>query len=64
MELTPAQVKRFKELHEQCGGLENYTDDQIREIANGVASIFLTLFKINQRIKKEEKQNEETKSKN
>jgi len=63
MELTPEQVKKFKELHIN-GELEHFTEDQIREIANGVANFYLILFKIYQRIKKEEKQDEKIKSKN
>jgi len=51
--LSKNQVERFKEIHTKDGGLGNYTEEQIREIANGVANYYLTLFKIYQRIKKE-----------
>lgn len=57
MELTEAQIKQFKKLHEKYGGLNNYSEAQIREIANGVANYYLTLFKIYQRIKKEKNAN-------
>jgi len=52
MELKPEQIKKFVELHKDLAGFENYTEDQVREIANGVANYYLILFKIHQRIKK------------
>ena len=55
MELKPEQIKKFIELHKDCAGFENYSEDQIIEIANGVANYYLTLFSIHQRIKKENK---------
>ena len=57
MELTAEQVKKFKEIHDKYGGLEGYTEKQIREIAQGVANLFLTRFKTYQRIKNEQKEN-------
>lgn len=53
MELKPEQIKKFVELHKDCAGFEKYSEEQIREIANGVANYYLTLFKIYQRVKKE-----------
>jgi len=53
MELKPEQIKRFKEIHKDCEGFERYTEEQIREIANGVANYYLTLFSIHQRLKRE-----------
>ena len=53
MQLKPEQIKRFKELHKGVEGFDCFSDDQIEEIANGVANFYLTLFKIHQRIKKE-----------
>lgn len=63
MELTAEQVKKFKEIHDKYGGLGEYTDDQIREIAQGVANLFLNRFKTYQRIKREENVNENGKLK-
>lgn len=54
MILKPEQVNKFIELHKDCAGFESYSEDQMREIANGVANYYLTLFNIQQRIKKEE----------
>ena len=54
MELSKEQIDEFKKLHEPFGGLGDYTEEQIREIANGVANYYLTLYKIYQRMKKEE----------
>ena len=54
MELTQEQIDQFKKLHELHGGLEGYTEAQIREIANGVANYYRTLFNIYQRIKREQ----------
>jgi len=56
MELKPNHIKEFKELHKDCGGLGEYSEDQIREIANGVANYYITLFKIQQHIKKKSKE--------
>lgn len=53
MELKPEQIQKFAELHKDVAGFEKYTEDQIREIANGVANYYLTLFKIYQRVRKE-----------
>lgn len=49
MELTDEQVKKFKKIHEPYGGLGNYTDKEIREIAQGVANYFITLHEIQKR---------------
>lgn len=54
MELKPEQIDKFKELHKDCAGFENYSEDEVREIANGVANYYVSLFKIHQRIKKNE----------
>jgi len=54
MILKPEQVNKFIELHKDYAGFESYSEDHIREIANGIANYYLTLFNIQQRIKKEE----------
>ncbi|MEI7810233.1 MAG: hypothetical protein WCI41_01600 [bacterium] len=56
MELTPEQIKKFIEIHKGCIDFSKYSEEQIIEIANGVANYYLTLFKISQRIKKEEEE--------
>lgn len=55
MQLKPEQIKKFIELHKDCEGFDNYSDEQKAEIANGVANYYLTLFNIHQRIRKENK---------
>ena len=55
MQLKPEQIKKFIEIHKDCAGFESYSEEQIREIANGMANYYLTLFNIYQRIKKESK---------
>jgi hypothetical protein len=55
MELSDSHIEEFKKLHQKYGGLNNYSEEQIREIANGLANYYLTLFEIYQRIKKDEK---------
>jgi len=55
MELKPSQIQKFIEIHKDCAGFESYSEEQIREIANGIANYYLTLFNIYQRIKKESK---------
>ena len=44
MQLTEAQINKFKEIHKPYGGLKDYSDEQIVEIANGVAAYFNELF--------------------
>ena len=53
MELKPEQINKFIELHKSLPGFEYLSEEQIREIANKVANYYLTLFKIHQRIKKD-----------
>ncbi|MEK7089150.1 MAG: hypothetical protein AAB913_03410 [Patescibacteria group bacterium] len=55
MNLKLEQIEKFKELHKDFPEFANYTEDQVIEIANGVANYYLTLLKINQRIKKDKK---------
>ncbi len=54
MQLKPDQIKRFKDLHKDHE-LDGYTEDEIREIANGVAHIYLTLYRAYQKIRREQK---------
>ncbi len=58
MQLSPEQIKKFKELH-QNHELDAYTEDEIREIANGVVNIYLTLYRSYQKMKSEEEQRDE-----
>jgi len=55
MELKPEQIQKFIELHRDFPEFKNYSDAEIREIANGVANYYLTLFKIHQRLKSADK---------
>jgi len=48
MQLKPEQVAKFKLIH-KGSDFDKYTDEQISEIANGVANYFLALFKIHRR---------------
>lgn len=57
MTLTDEQVKKFKEAFEKAGAsFEGYTEDQIREIANGAMNYYGTMVDINLRLKKEAKE--------
>jgi hypothetical protein len=53
MQLSPEQIKRFKDLH-QNHELDGYTEEEIRDIAHGVGDIYLTLYRVCQRIRREE----------
>lgn len=53
MNLKPEQIEKFKELHKDFPEFANYTEDQVIEIANGVANYYLTLYKIHKRITKD-----------
>ena len=55
MELKLEQIKNFIELHKDCDGFNEYSEEQKIKIANGVANYYLTLFNIYQRIKSESK---------
>lgn len=56
MILTDKQIKKFREALEKAGAsFDGYTEDQIREIANGAMNYYVTMVKINLRLKKEEK---------
>jgi len=52
MELSKEQLKKFKSLHRN-GELNGLTEDQIKEVANGVGRLFLALFTIHKRQQKE-----------
>jgi hypothetical protein len=54
MQLKPDQIRRFKDLHKNHE-LDGYTEDEISELANGVANIYLTLYRTYQRVEREEK---------
>ncbi len=56
MQLNLKQIEKFKELHKGIDGFEKYKEDQVREIANGVANYYLSLFNIHQRIKNTKKE--------
>jgi hypothetical protein len=53
MQLNPELIEKFKKIHKGIKGFEKYSEDQVVEITNGVANYYLTLFKIDQRIKKD-----------
>lgn len=53
MILKPEQFNKFIELHKNFNSFMCYSDDQKKEIANGIANYYLTLFNIQQRIKKD-----------
>lgn len=52
MELKQGQVNKFIEIHKGNGGLEGYSEEQQMQVANGVANYYLSLFKIQQNIRK------------
>jgi len=54
MQLSPEQIQKFKDIHERYGGLGEYDDEQVRQIASGVANYYLRVFDIYQSIKKQE----------
>ena len=54
MELNQEQIDKFIEIHKDFPDFKNLSEEQVKEIANGVANYYLTLFKIQQRIKKDD----------
>lgn len=46
MRLKQEQINSFKEIHKDTVGFEDYSDEQITEIANSVANYYLTLYKV------------------
>lgn len=55
MQLSKKEIEKFKKIHAHHGGLEKYSEKEIQEIANGVANYYLTLHKIHERTKKEQR---------
>jgi hypothetical protein len=53
MEFTKEQVEGFIKIHKGYPEFKKYTEAEIREIANGVANYYATLFRIYRRLKKE-----------
>lgn len=53
MELNQEQIDKFIELNKDLPDFKNFSEEQVREIANGVANYYLTLFHIYERTKKE-----------
>ena len=51
MQLSQDQINRFKNLHKDHE-LDGYTEEEIREIAHGVANIYLILYRAAQRIRR------------
>lgn len=57
MILKDEQVKTLREAFEKAGAsFDGYTEEQIREILNGVMNIYGTLVDINLRLKKRRKE--------
>lgn len=52
MELTPEQIAKFIEIHKGHSEFEKYSEDEIKEIANGVANYYITLFRVHQKLEK------------
>jgi hypothetical protein len=55
MQLNSKQIEKFKELYKGIEEFEKYTENQVVEIANGVANYYLKLYEIKVRIDKCEK---------
>lgn len=53
MELSQEQIDKFVELHKDYPEFQKYSEADVREIANGVANIYLTLFRIYRKLGKE-----------
>lgn len=48
MKLKPEQINKFIELHKDMAGFEKYSKEELSSIANGVANLYINLFKIHQ----------------
>ncbi|MFC3053283.1 hypothetical protein [Kordiimonas pumila] len=46
MELSKQHIEAFKRLHEPIGGLREYTDEEVEEIANDISRYYLIMIKI------------------
>jgi hypothetical protein len=55
MELKPEQIEKFRQIHNGIPGFDRYSEEQVVQIANGVANVYLTLYNIHKRIRKDEK---------
>lgn len=54
MQLKQEQIDRFIEIHKEYPEFEKYSETEIREIANGVANYYLTLFRIYRKSEKDD----------
>jgi len=52
MKLKPEQIKKFFEIHKDCEGFNHYSEEELSDIANGVANYYINLFKIHQNNRK------------
>lgn len=52
MKLSKERIEAFKRLHEPYGGLKEYTEEEVEEIANEVMKYYFTMIKIARRMVK------------
>ena len=57
MKLKPEQIARLRKPFDKYGAFEGVSDEEIEKTLNGVMDYYLTLARINVRLKKEEKNN-------
>lgn len=57
MQLKPEQIERLRKPFDKLGAFEGHSEEEIKEILNGVANYYLTLANINIRLKQEQKPN-------
>lgn len=55
MELTSEQLQKLRQPFEEIGAFEGRSEEEIKKLLEGIADIYVTLAKINLRIKKESK---------
>ena len=46
MQLRKEHVEKFKNIHRNQNSFKNYSEEQLEEIANGMANYYLTLYAI------------------
>ena len=55
MRLKPEQIERIRKPFDKYGAFEGRTKEEIEEILNGLVNYYITLSKINIRLKQKEK---------
>lgn len=46
MQLTEEQIKKFIEINRKVGALDDYSETEVKQIANDVGNFYISMFEI------------------